>query len=443
MEPIFLVEIGIVAIIIILQFFVFAKNNLAIRDLEEIYPDSRDLRVKGTAVTTATGDAAVVPQTLELIDTSPKHSSTFKEIVHTTNAYLTKNQGAADFDILKEIAQDKDLSVENAIESNITLPLYIGLLCTFTGVIIGLINISIEGVSDSAIQSFIGGVLIGMIGSAMGLGLTVRANYVFKNGKKQRDKDQYDYFTFLRTHILPALRKDEENPVGTLRENLSAFNDGFARYQQHTNESLGESLRLFSELKEVFKQIRSIEQGLSGMGHFLQANDGLIEKQIAYLNSYTEKAEAVSKNLGNHFTQVDQKMESLVAENVKALEKSTQAAYVKMDQYLASLTSGDSKAFVDALNKDLSTIQGDVENLQQKSLQVNTQLLTQLSKDDETHQDLVEQIRSMNSRLDTMVSGQGNFMNSFEFKLFVYAGSAAAILGIISGSIFIINQIAA
>ena len=91
MEPIFLVEIAIVAIIIVIQFYVFVKNNLAIRDLEEIYPDSRDLRVKNATISSDEGDGDIVPRSLELIDSIPKHSATFKEIVHTTNAYLTKN----------------------------------------------------------------------------------------------------------------------------------------------------------------------------------------------------------------------------------------------------------------------------------------------------------------------------------------------------------------
>ena len=125
------------------------------------------------------------------------------------NDYLIRNKGAADFDILKELAERKSASQQSAIDSNIALPLYIGLLCTFTGVIIGLIRIATDGVSDDAIQAFIGGVLIGMIGSAVGLALTTRSNFVFKNAKKTRDGKQYDYFSFLRSNILPTLQKGE------------------------------------------------------------------------------------------------------------------------------------------------------------------------------------------------------------------------------------------
>ena len=101
------------------------------------------------------------------------------------------------------------------------------------------------------------------------------------------------------------------------------------------NHSLEETLKLFRDLKGVFNQIRTIEQGLNGMGNFLQVNDGLLEKQISYIESYAQKAEDISANLGRHFTQVDQKLNQIVDDNLRAIDQSAQSAYMKMDQYLA------------------------------------------------------------------------------------------------------------
>ena len=349
MDPFFLIEIGVVAVIIALQVIVFLRNGASISKLGDTYPQGNLLKVK-PVMTTPTEDGKPIADgtSVPTIDEAGPFTRVFREIINTTNTYLLRNKGAADFDIIKEVAESKVSSQENAIESNIPLPLYIGLLATFTGVIIGLIRIAFDGVSDDAIQAFIGGVLIGMIGSATGLALTVRSNIAFKEGKKLRDEKQYDYFTFLRANILPVKSKDPEQPVSALRDNLNAFNDGFARYQKNMNESLQETLRLFSELKDVFKQIRSIEQGLSGMGHFIQANDSLIEKQISYLDDYAHRAEAFTKKLNTHMTQVDRQVGTMVDENIRALENSTQAAYVKMDKYLASLEGTESKAFAEA-----------------------------------------------------------------------------------------------
>lgn len=444
MDPLFLIELGIVAIIVLVQFYVFLRNNGSIQELGRIYPDARNLKTTPAPVAEVT-DGAPAPSVsaIDLIEDAPSYSNTFREVIHHTNAYLKKNKGQADFDVLKEIAEHKDESVENSIESNVTLPLYIGLLCTFAGVIIGLVKIAMVGVSDAAIQSFIGGVLIGMVGSANGLALTVRSNFLFKERKKERDERQYDYFTFLRTYILPALKKESSTPVSTLKENLQAFNESFVDYQDNVKASLKETIHLFGELKEVFSQIRTIEQGLNGMGHFIQSNNGLIEQQIAYIEGYVDKAEQFTHRLKSHAQEVDHRVATLVQENVAALDRSTKAAYMKMDQYLAGLDNNASQEFVDALNNDLDNIRQHVNGVQRKNAEINSKLVEQLSKDTESNQQLAQQLANMNASLQQVIARQdSNFMESFGFKLFVTTGSVAFILGIIGGVIFLLNTFA-
>ena len=221
MDLIFLLELLIVGLAIAAQFFIFFSNNRAIKQFAQTYPEKPWLTTKAVPISSADQDLLTSePETMELIEEQARFHPFFKEIVHTTNSYLEKNKGEANFDILKEMSEIKLDSQEDAIEGNVNLPLYVGLLCTFTGVIIGLVKIAFEGVSDASIGSFIGGVLIGMIGSAMGLLLTVRSNYVFKNARKIRDKREYDYFTFLRTYILPALPKTQNQTLSSLRESF-------------------------------------------------------------------------------------------------------------------------------------------------------------------------------------------------------------------------------
>ena len=440
MDPIFLIEIGIVGLAVALQFVVFFSNNRAIREFAKTYPDKPWLTSKSVPVSMEDSDILTSqPETMELIEEQARFHPHFKEIVQTTNSYLEKNRGEADFDILKEMAENRLESQEIAIEGNINLPLYIGLLCTFTGVIIGLVKIAFVGVTDSAIQSFVGGVLIGMIGSAMGLLLTVRSNYIFKDGKKSRDNREYDYFTFLRTYILPALPKTQNQTLSSLRESLSAFNQGFVQYQSHVNTSLEETLKLFRDLKGVFNQIRTIEQGLNGMGNYLQVNDGLIEKQIAYLNSYTQQAEQISAGLGKHFSQVDQKLNQIVDDNLRAIDQSAQSAYMKMDQYLSSLQHGDTRAFADGLNQDLNTIRKEVAQIQQRSLEINERLLGTATQSQQAYQVMVNEIKALNTKVDARLGSGANFMETGIFKFFVAAGILAFLVGTASGVAYLLN----
>jgi len=205
------------------------------------------------------------------------------------------------------------------------------------------------------------------------------------------------------------------------------------------NNSLQETLTLFRDLKGVFQQIRSLEQGLSSMGQFLQANDGLIERQVAYIETYTRKAEEFSQRLGHHFAQVDRKMEQLVDDNLKAIDHSAQAAYMKMDQYLSSLEHGERRAFAEALNKDLTEIRSDVANIQRRSLEINERLLHNVTDGKSAYQSMTEEIRALNARMDKVISGNNSFMDSPTFKFFVVAGTLAFIVGLISGGMYLIN----
>ncbi len=175
------------------------------------------------------------------------------------------------------------------------------------------------------------------------------------------------------------------------------------------------------------------------MGQFLQANDGLIERQVSYIETYTRKAEEFSQRLGHHFAQVDRKMEQLVDDNLKAIDHSAQAAYMKMDQYLSSLEHGERRAFAEALNKDLNEIRKDVANIQGRSLEINERLLNTVGEGKGAYQAMTEEIRALNARMDKVITGNGSFMNSPTFKFFVVAGTLAFIVGLISGGMYLIN----
>ncbi|MDW3652184.1 MAG: hypothetical protein R8P61_34230 [Bacteroidia bacterium] len=440
MDLLTIIEILAVAGVIALQFMVYSRNRREIASLSLVYPDFEDLKLF-TEGSQENGSRGYSGQRITLLEDNQHFHPIFQEVVHTTNAYLRKNGGEADFDILKDMAERKSASQEHIVESTITLPLYIGLICTFAGVIVGLIKIAVVGVNDAAIQSFVGGVMIGMVGSAAGLGLTVRSNFLFKNAKKQHDQDQYNYFAFLRTYILPALPQSQTEPIAALRKNLASFNDGFATYQNHMNESLTETLRLFGDLKLVFKQIRNMEQGLSGVGNYLKDNDNLIEKQVVSLDGYTRKVEELTQKLEGHFTTAGNRIEHMIQENLHALDKSTLAAYVKMDRYLESIEDGDRKDFAEALNRDLKNIRGDVELLQSKSIEVNALLLEQLSYDNGEKEELGSQVRNMSKQLAEVIDKQHeSFLNSKEMKVFVYSGVAAFNAGLAGIVIYLINN---
>ncbi|GHA76205.1 hypothetical protein [Pontibacter akesuensis] len=168
-------------------------------------------------------------------------SETFQKIIKNTNEYLRRNKGAAaDFDILKDVAERYSEALDDEVQSTVATPLYIGLLGTFSGVIIGLSTLVFSGlgadevgseagsfITDQNIPSFLFGVLIAMAGSFFGLLLTLMGNNALKNARSTRDRHQNEYYTFLQTHLLPKLNSDMAASLGNLKSVLDSFNKDF------------------------------------------------------------------------------------------------------------------------------------------------------------------------------------------------------------------------
>jgi hypothetical protein len=125
-------EILCITAILIIQFYQYWLNRKKTDTLEKLFPE------EGL-------DIVDIPESegLKLINPNKNFKTGFTRILAATNLYLQKNRGsAADFNILRDISERESEALENEIDSNIALPLYIGLMGTFLGVIIGLIKIA-------------------------------------------------------------------------------------------------------------------------------------------------------------------------------------------------------------------------------------------------------------------------------------------------------------
>lgn len=77
-----------------------------------------------------------------------------KTIIHSINTYLLRNSGAvADFNLIRDIAERNSETIDEAVSSTLSIPLYLGLLGTLIGIVFGLSHISglsFEGTSESS-----------------------------------------------------------------------------------------------------------------------------------------------------------------------------------------------------------------------------------------------------------------------------------------------------
>ncbi|WP_266202361.1 hypothetical protein [Pontibacter kalidii] len=216
-----------------------ASYTLAREKLEKLFAGGNIHLVEGDpdALITTVASGGRGAATIDLIEVQ-NPSETFTSIIKSTNQYLRRNKGAAaDFDILKDVSERYAEAMDNEVQSTIATPLYIGLLGTFSGVIIGLSSLIWSGlggdetggsfITDQNIPSFLFGVLIAMSGSFLGLLLTLLGNNALKNARSLRDRHKNGYYTFLQTNLLPKLNSDMAASLGNLKSVLDSFNRDF------------------------------------------------------------------------------------------------------------------------------------------------------------------------------------------------------------------------
>jgi hypothetical protein len=234
-------------IIIGFQARAFWQGRLASAQLAAVFPASSVLRL------TRHQDAA----TGQLVDVLLATGATpdFALIERDTNAYLLKNKGTADFDILQSIAERRANALDAEVQGNTSAPLYIGLMGTFLGAILGLAGLLAgSGKFDEVgIQGFLRGVTVAMIGSLCGLGLTLWGNALYKSAHRQAEQRRNDYYTFLQVELLPILHSDMAGSLGSLKAVLDAFNQEF-----------------LSKIYEFGPIVRALNENISTQKDFLE-----------------------------------------------------------------------------------------------------------------------------------------------------------------------------
>jgi biopolymer transport protein ExbB/TolQ len=476
MDFVRLLEIGCIVIILLIQFYQYSQNKRKINNLQDVYPDQGLVIVE---IEEAEG--------LKLISPNNNFNEAFLGILAATNLYLQKNRGtAADFNILKDISERESDALENDIESNIALPLYVGLLGTFLGVIIGLIQIAFfTGINDASIQSFLGGVLIGMAASACGLFLTTLGNYYFKQAKLHRDRNKNNYYTFLQAELLPSLASDMASSLLSLKNNLDAFNQEFSQnissfkgtvagitenlslqkdflemlqkggYQQIVQanvevfdrieksmpvldkfiRSIEEASALteqskasFAAIKQIMDDLKGFREGIHGLGRYIQENDNLLEKQVRYLNAYIQTAGQATDSMGKHFDKVDDAITRFVEKRIQTLMEDSRKAAVQVEEYFAHLREDNIHV---ALARQIDSLKKEIEQLNngRENYRLATQIVNQSAAPKaEPAQTIIREVLPADVH-------KKEFINSAAFKIFVYistifyATALAAFLG--------------
>lgn len=233
--------------------------------------------------------------TVSLIKCTAKVSEPFNNILNSINNYLIRNKGAiSDFNLIKDIVDRNIDNEEEAISSNLPIPLYLGLIGTMLGIIIGLMampslsennsktdnTVQVDGyvprlneintpakhtvnqASDKTmlgVDALLAGVKIAMIASVAGLFFTTFNSFLFYSVRQKTEREKNDFFTFIQTRLLPILSRNTASSLKTLQANLLKFNDGFSSNMAQFEGILMEVRSSFESQLEVVQELKRID----------------------------------------------------------------------------------------------------------------------------------------------------------------------------------------
>ena len=181
----------------------------------------------------------------------PEDSQHAQELVREINDYIKKTNGAVEYAVIKDKTERRIDSLYEFATSKISFPTYLGLMGTFFGVYIGLkcFNAGLGqgngGITDQMVKELIGGIIVSMVTSLVGLVLMTISNIHASNVQKKVDAQKDEFFEFLQMSVIPTLGTNVSSSLNRLRSTIGKFEPSFrAVIEEFKTEEFGKMVPL-------------------------------------------------------------------------------------------------------------------------------------------------------------------------------------------------------
>lgn len=358
---------------------------------------------------------------------SKHRNPVFNEIKNSINNYLANNKGSvSDYHLMKDIVDRNCDAKEEEINTQIPVPLYLGLVGTMAGILVGigylwisgdlskLLNAG-DGYSGAAgVEALLGGVALAMISSILGIVLTTIGSMKAKDAKAEEEKNKHIFLSWMQASLLPNLTNDTAQTLERMSTNLVNFNKSFSKNTSELNKTLSQvneattlqkqlleavekladkniskqNLDVYRALKNCSEEIGTLGMYLSSSNQYLTAvrelNEKLykdekrsqaVERMAAFFEDEVKQVElrkaAISKTVGEIDSQLEEQLRKLgehASENVEkfylALGKQQDALQKKLDE---------TQVIVNEL-KNLSSIKDSISKFEKATAEQNRKI---------------------------------------------------------------------
>ncbi|MCQ2317392.1 MAG: hypothetical protein MJZ90_00495 [Bacteroidales bacterium] len=375
-------------------------------------------------------DDLVAGITKEVEGITTKHDNqTFISIVNSINEYLDCNKSVNDFHLMKDIVDRNCDSKEEEIGTQIPIPLYLGLVGTMSGILVGvaflwftgglsdLLSTGGTGSGAEGIEALLGGVALAMFSSICGIVLTTIASNKFKRAKTNFEDNKNLFLSWIQAKLLPKL---SDNIVGALREmtvNLSDFNEKFEVNIGGLDDALSkvnDSYKQQTELMNAVQKLADKDLSMKNLQLFTALTNST--KQIEILNEYLnrsniylENVKALNANLAEQEKRT-QMMENIgefiktELEQIEARKGLISKSVGTVDDYLRQALDNlkeSSQSQLEELKKEVGK-QDDVLNKKSEEITKIVDELHQLTDVKQSISEFAKEMKTQNQKLDNL-----------------------------------------
>lgn len=235
-----------------------------------------------------------------------------KTLVNIINEYLERNKGAvSDFNLIRDIVERNIDLIDSKIQARISMPLYIGLIGTMLGIIVGVGFFLIENDTNQQIFNLLMGVCIAMIGSVAGLGHTLyNTNVHYKAAKDEVDFHKNHFFSFIQTRLMPVLSQNPSSSIYSLQANLLNFNDTFSKNLKKFDSTMKTIKKTFDSQVDLVNKLEEMD-----INQVANAN-------VTILNEFTKAIQKTQEfgyyiNQLVHFIDSNRKLEKEINQQIE------------------------------------------------------------------------------------------------------------------------------
>jgi len=324
-----LVTFLLVAIFIAWEVYQFLNTKQLISRYQNVFPES-------------TKETVILNKDLQIETTHD--SEAFTNIVSTLNRYLDENsEQVSDYHLMKDVVDRNREISESEIETLIPFTQYIGLVGTMIGIFIGVLVLvwgdgleslmsgSSSALADSGVTELLGGVALAVISSAVGLGLTMCASYLFKDAKSKVELRENNFLSWIQSELLPNLSTDFTSTLVKMTDNLKDFNKTFSTNTKQldktlskVNESYKDQAKLLEELERIdIKKIAAANIKVYESLKNCTEEIGMLATSLKDARLYVEAVRELTSKLGEADQRVQtwEKMGQFFEKEINEIEK--------------------------------------------------------------------------------------------------------------------------